>query len=433
MAKILDENFTRTLIDWYRKHRRDLPWRRDKVPYHVWVSEIMLQQTRVEAVREYYCRFMEALPTIKDLAEAEEENLLKLWQGLGYYNRVRNLQKAAQVIQGEFAAVFPQDFDSIRALPGIGDYTAGAIASICFDMPTAAVDGNVLRVMARLRNDPKDIKSAATKREVAAFLADLYPGKRKGSRGGQLAEQHKPDNMSGGAHGPGNGPCSLSGNENGDFTQALIELGALVCVPNGAPQCQACPVMEFCQAREAGTALELPVKSAKRPRRREERTVLILTCGDKVAVRKRPPGSLLGNLFEFPQVPRHLTAGAAVSQAEAWGCRPTGLTRSAKYRHIFTHVEWDMIGYYITCGAEGTGVMSTSALQSISETTGDAMEKRTEQPADPVETTEKKEVLQGKEGTPAENMLDAASFRWVTREEMENEVPLPSAFQYFWE
>ena len=494
MAKALDENFTKTLIGWYRENRRDLPWRKDRDPYHVWVSEIMLQQTRVEAVRGYYLRFMEALPTIRDLAEADEETLLKLWQGLGYYNRVRNLQKAAQVVQQNPCAAFPHTVEGILALPGIGEYTAGAIASICFGLRTPAVDGNVLRVMARLRNDPRDIKSAATKREVAAFLADLYPaspndagitdipggwntpGGRsipdgpntpKGrctsdglnSPGGRYNQDgsNTPDRGESGTSvcKEGVGLGGYGGlNDCGDFTQALIELGALVCVPNGAPQCQICPAAEFCQGREAGTALSLPVKSAKRPRRREERTVFILTCGDKVAVRKRPAGSLLANLYEFPGVGQPLTAAAAVSQAEAWGCRPLDLTRSAKYKHIFTHVEWDMTGYYITCAAEGSGLDQSdpgggaAASQScITEGSGTQLGPASlKEPApDAGENAPASDGIgnapatdgtgntHASDGTGKTPESSTAPFRWVSREEMEEEIPLPSAFQYFWE
>lgn len=347
-VKPLDRSFTAAVTGWYVANRRDLPWRQDKEPYHVWVSEIMLQQTRVEAVRDYYLRFMKALPTVEALAEADEEQLLKLWQGLGYYNRVRNMQKAARQILQKPSARFPDSFQEILALSGIGEYTAGAIASICFDQRTPAVDGNVLRVMARITEEEDDVKSSAVKRKITDLVAGLYPETG----------------------------C-------GDFTQALIELGALICVPNGKPRCEVCPAAGFCRARAAGRVMELPVKPKKKARRQEQRTVFILTCGEKVAVRQRPEGSLLGSLFEFPQAPRLLTADEAVSQAGAWGCRPLDVTRSRKYKHIFTHVEWDMTGYYITCGAEGPG-----------EPAGQA-------------------------------------FRWVTWDQVKEEIPLPSAFQPF--
>ena len=370
----LDSSFTVEVTGWYCDNRRDLPWRQDKDPYHVWVSEIMLQQTRVEAVRDYYLRFMQALPTIEALAEAEEEQLLKLWQGLGYYNRVRNLQKAARQILQNPSAGFPRTMPEILALPGIGEYTAGAIASICFDQRTPAVDGNVLRVMARLTEEEGDVKSTPVKRRFTELLAGLYPG-----------------------------------TDCGDFTQGLIELGALVCLPNGQPRCEMCPVSGFCRARAAGRVMELPVKAEKKARRQEQRTVFILSCGGRVAVRRRPKGSLLGNLYEFPQVSQHLTAGAAVSQAEAWGCHPLDVTRSKQYKHIFSHVEWDMTGYYITCGLEGTGEVSR-------EGAGDGL---------PIDGAGDSLQPEGA-GEPG-----GQAFRWVSREQLEEEIPLPSAFQPF--
>lgn len=313
MAKVIDSSFTLALTDWYRKSRRDLPWRRDKEPYHVWVSEIMLQQTRVEAVRDYYARFMKALPDVKALAEADEQTLLKLWQGLGYYNRVRNMHKAAVTVCQEHGGVFPSDYDQIRSLSGIGEYTAGAIASICFDRREAAVDGNVLRVYSRLTEDDGDIKSQAMKRRAAAYLQKLYPDKN----------------------------C-------GDFTQGLIELGALICIPAGQPRCEECPVSAYCQAREHGTAAAYPVKQAKKERKKVKKTVFILQHSDQLAVEKRPAKGLLAGLYQFPNVDRELDAEAAVSQAEAWGVRPRDLVRRTGYTHVFTHVEWEMTAYYIT-------------------------------------------------------------------------------------
>lgn len=343
-VKALDYIFTETIMTWYRQNQRVLPWRSDREPYHVWVSEIMLQQTRVEAVKSYYQRFMETLPDIKDLAEADEQTLLKLWQGLGYYNRVRNMRKAAETVREDYGGYFPRSYEDIKGLSGIGDYTAGAIASICFDEPTPAVDGNVLRVMSRLTEDYSDIKAAATKKRFTALLEKLYPKEN----------------------------C-------GDFTQGLIELGALICIPNGRPQCELCPVAGFCSARQNNTVMELPVKTAKKPRKTEEKTVFILTCQGKVAVSQRPAGSLLANLYQFPNVGQPLTAASAVSQAEVWGCRPKDLVRRIEYTHVFTHVEWKMVGYHIEC-----------------EDTNDA-------------------------------------FTWVTEDTLEKEIPLPTAFRYFWD
>ena len=243
------EKLPGALLPWYEANRRDLPWRRDREPYHVWLSEIMLQQTRVEAVKGYYLRFLDALPSIPDLADADPDALHKLWEGLGYYSRVRNLQKAARVIVEQYGGVFPSDHAAIRALPGIGDYTAGAVASICFGQPTPAVDGNVLRVTSRVDACYDPITDPKVKKAVGARLAAVYPA----------------------------GRC-------GDFTQSLMELGATVCVPNGAPHCEVCPCRDFCRARALGCQTELPVKAAKKERRVEEKTVFLLRCGERVAL-----------------------------------------------------------------------------------------------------------------------------------------------------
>ncbi len=305
------------LLPWFAEHRRDLPWRRDREPYHVWLSEIMLQQTRVEAVRGYYLRFLERLPDIAALASAPEDVLLKLWEGLGYYSRVRNLQKAAQCVMEQHDGEFPQELSAIRALPGIGDYTAGAIASICFEAPTAAVDGNVLRVILRLTvcaDSPADVR---VRRRIGEELSAVYPA----------------------------GHC-------GDFTQALMELGATVCLPNGAPQCGACPLRALCEAHAQGTELQFPTKPPKKPRRIEQRTVFVLQCGDRLAVCKRPSRGLLAGLWQLPDVPGKLETAEALRQAEQWGVHPTGILKTAERTHIFTHVQWDLRGVWLTCAAE---------------------------------------------------------------------------------
>lgn len=303
------------LLPWFAEHRRELPWRRDREPYHVWVSEIMLQQTRVEAVRGYYERFLTELPTVFALAEASEERLLKLWEGLGYYSRVRNLQKAAREVVERHGGVFPSDYDAIRALPGIGAYTAGAIASICFEQPTPAVDGNVLRVVSRLLATDAPVTDEKVRRVVTERLAAVYPA----------------------------GHC-------GDFTQSLMELGATVCVPNGAPHCEDCPLRDLCRACRAGTQRSYPVKAAKKLRRTEQRTVFILRCGDKTAVTRRPARGLLAGLWQLPDVSGKLTAQEALEQAAAWGVRPTEIERVVHRTHIFTHVQWELTGCYLRCG-----------------------------------------------------------------------------------
>ena len=330
------------LLPWFAENARALPWRADREPYRVWLSEIMLQQTRVEAVKGYYARFIKALPDIGSLAAAAPETLNKLWEGLGYYTRVRSLQAAARVIMSQYGGEFPRDFDAVRALPGIGDYTAGAICSICFGAPTPAVDGNVLRVVARLTGDTRCVDEEKTKRAVREALAAVYPA----------------------------GRC-------GDFTQALMELGATVCTPNGAPACGGCPMADLCKSRDGGWRT-LPVRKAKRARRREDLTVFVLRCGELTAVRKRGDAGLLAGLWEFPNVPGHLDAQAAVEQAAAWGAAPTELGAELRRTHVFTHVEWDMRCFALRCAAAPEG-----------------------------------------------------DLRWVTRAELEGEIALPTAFRMF--
>ena len=319
------------LLPWYEQHKRDLPWRQDREPYHVWLSEIMLQQTRVEAVKGYYSRFLAALPTIEALAQADPEQLNKLWEGLGYYSRVRNLQKAAKQVMELHGGVFPTEHSAIRALSGIGDYTAGAIGSICFGLPTPAVDGNVLRVCSRLTADSAPIDKPQTKKQLTEQLAKVYPA----------------------------GAC-------GDFTQALMELGATVCVPNGAPKCEVCPLSEICLAHRDSLETELPIKSAKKPRRQEQMTVFLLDCDGFCALRKRPDTGLLAGLWEYPHVPGDLNAEQALTQLEQWGVIPEEVKRSTEKVHIFTHVQWNMKGWYIRC-SNRPGCFTWAAEQELDQ------------------------------------------------------------------
>ncbi len=305
------------LPPWYAANARVLPWRADTQPYHVWVSEIMLQQTRVEAVTGYYRRFLEALPTVEALAEADDELLLKLWEGLGYYSRARNLKKAARKVVNELDGVFPQTCEELKKLPGIGPYTAGAIASICFEQPAPAVDGNVLRVFARYTAYPAPADTDAAKKDAAGALRPLYvPGK-----------------------------CGV-------LTQSLMELGACVCVPNGAPACEKCPLRESCRAHAEDAWSRYPVKSEKKARRTEERIVLVLRHGDRFAVKKRPPRGLLAGLWEFPNAvlkdPEN-ALGEAVAFAEALGAAPKEPERQTAYTHIFTHMEWHARVFCFAC------------------------------------------------------------------------------------
>ena len=303
---------SKPLVEWYRNQKRDLPWREDINAYKVWVSEIMLQQTRVEAVKPYYARFLNAFPTIRDLAEAEEDLLLKMWEGLGYYNRVRNMQKAAQQVMIDHNGEFPSTYEEIRSLTGIGNYTAGAISSFAFGIPKPAVDGNVLRVISRLTASYEDIMKASVRERVEEELEELIPV-----------------------------------DAASDFNQGLIELGAIVCVPNGAPKCSECPLAHLCKAHEQGIELELPVKSKAKERRIEKKTVFIFQDGDHVAIKKRPAKGLLAGLYELPNVEGHLTEDEAIKYSKQIGLSPLRIQKLEDGKHIFSHVEWQMIGYQI--------------------------------------------------------------------------------------
>ena len=337
------EKLPEALLPWYREHRRDLPWRRDKEPYHVWLSEIMLQQTRVEAVKGYYARFLDALPDVAALAACEDDRLHKLWEGLGYYSRVRNLKKAALQIMELHGGVFPHDYEAIRKLPGIGDYTAGAISSICFDAPRAAVDGNVLRVISRLTEDATPIDLPARKKEVTAALEAVYPA------------------------------------EAGEFTQALMELGATLCGPNWAPKCESCPCRAFCGGASHGTAEQYPVKLPKKGKREEERSIFILSCDGMYALEKRPETGLLAGLWQFPNAAGRLQTEQALETVEEMGLRPREITKIIERKHIFTHIIWKMQGIYL----------------EVAERSGD--------------------------------------FHWMTAAEIRNTAALPTAFRQFFE
>ena len=317
-TRMILEQLPQPLLAWYRENARVLPWRQTTDPYPIWVSEIMLQQTRVAAVLGYYDRFLQAFPTVEALAAAPEEGLMKLWEGLGYYSRARNLQKAAKLVAE--AGGFPDTYEGLLALPGIGDYTASAIASAAFGRREAAVDGNVLRVVTRLTDCYDDILDARVKKTIRAQVQAILP------------EQ----------------PADMR-----IFNQAMMELGATVCVPNGPPKCEACPAAEFCLGRMRGTAEVLPVKQPKKKRRVEEKTVFLCLKAGKVALRKRPSNGLLAGLWEFPNVDGLLDESAAARAVEAFGLQPGEWTSKLAAKHIFTHVEWHMIGY--TLEISGTG------------------------------------------------------------------------------
>lgn len=307
------------LLAWYQANARDLPWRRTSDPYRIWISEIMLQQTRVAAVLGYYARFLEAFPTVQALADAPEEQLMKLWEGLGYYSRARNLQKAAKVIA---ESGFPDTYDGLLALPGIGDYTAGAIASAAFGRREAAVDGNVLRVVTRLTDCHEDILDAGVKKTIRGQVQSAMP---------ETAVEIRV------------------------FNQAMMELGATVCVPNGPPKCEVCPARELCLGRIRDTAEALPVKKAKKARKIEEKTVFLLLQNDKVALRKRPDTGLLAGLWEFPNVEGMRAEETASHIVESWNLTPKAWYSQLSAKHIFTHVEWNMTGYVLETEGIGMG------------------------------------------------------------------------------
>ena len=313
------ENISPALLNWFYENQRVLPFRTDPSPYHVWLSEIMLQQTRVSAALPYYERFLAALPDIPALAACEEEKLNKLWEGLGYYSRVRNLQKAARIVCEQYGGELPADYDAIRALPGIGDYTAGAICSISFGIPVPAVDGNVLRVFSRLYNDPGVITDPAVKK---AFTARVM--------------EHQP-------------PAAP-----GDYNQALMELGALVCVPNGAPLCDVCPLAGLCQARAAGTALSLPQKAAPKARKLEDLTVALVESPAGFLIQQRPEKGLLAGLWQpLLWEGAAMTAEQLPSALTALGIHGvTEVKPIPKAKHIFSHIEWRMTGYTVTVKAQ---------------------------------------------------------------------------------
>ena len=331
------------LLHWYDYNARILPWRSEPTPYRVWISEIMLQQTRVEAVKPYYDRFMEALPDVKALASVDDDRLMKLWEGLGYYNRARNLKAAAQTVMEEYGGVIPDTYEELLKLKGIGEYTAGAVASIACKRPVPAVDGNVLRVVARLLANGEDVLKLSTKRWMTQEIVNIIPEDRPG-----------------------------------DFNQALMELGATVCLPNGAPKCEECPWDTVCMAHKAGTELQYPYKQPKKPRKIEKKDVYLLEWEGRYALRKRPKKGLLSGLWEFPT----LTCGQNMDNVDNILETSVELSENVDKigtgKHIFSHIEWHMTGYHI--------------------------------------------LLQKK--------IEDDKYVWVTREEMKEEYAIPSAFEF---
>lgn len=314
----LPENLPGLLLAWFDGAKREMPWRGTRDPYKIWLSEIMLQQTRVETVREYYLRFLAAFPTVRDLAAAPEEKLMKLWQGLGYYSRARHLAAAAAIVVEKYGGKFPAEPEILCTLPGIGLYTAGAIASIAFEKPVPAVDGNVARVISRLTGTRAEASDVSFRAAVSGGLAEIYPQTR----------------------------C-------GDFTQSLMELGATVCLPNGVPFCESCPLKAFCYAAAHDCASELPVRKVKKERPVSEMTVCLLENGGRIALRKRPETGLLAGLWEFPHLPGRLGKAALAASLAEWPLDLEAMTRGRTREHIFTHRKWILYPWRIVCTGKG--------------------------------------------------------------------------------
>lgn len=306
------ESISAPLLKWYGANRRILPWREEPSPYRVWVSEIMLQQTRVEAVKPYFERFLSKLPDIRALSQADEETLLKLWEGLGYYNRVRNLKKAAVQMMERYGGEMPADYEALLSLSGIGSYTAGAISSIAFGLPKPAVDGNVLRVLSRVRGDERSVSDARVRQSVERELEAVMPRE-----------------------------CP------GEFNQAMMEIGAMVCIPNGAPHCGECPLQEICKAHAQGREQEYPKKEAKKERTLEKKTVLLIRDQEKIALRKRPSGGLLAGMYEFPSLEGYRTAKEVKQYLSENGLHAIQIKALQEAKHIFSHKEWHMKGYMV--------------------------------------------------------------------------------------
>ncbi len=305
------------LLKWYDAHRRTLPWRENVSPYRTWVSETMLQQTRVQAVVPYFQRFMEAAPEVSDLASLPEEQLLSLWQGLGYYNRARNLHRAAREMTAKYGGRVPDDYGALMSLAGIGDYTAGAILSIAYGQRIPAVDGNVLRIAARLTGRGDNVLEPSVRSSFRDWIETALPEERAG-----------------------------------DFNQALMDLGAMVCLPK-APDCENCPLSPLCTARRENRQNALPVREKKSKRRTEQRTVLLLEKDGKIALRKRCGSGLLAGLWELPNVEGTLDEGQIAALLAQHRLSPVQWHHRREAKHIFTHLTWEMTVYRLAVTGDG--------------------------------------------------------------------------------
>lgn len=384
------------LLHWYEYNARILPWRDSLNPYYVWVSEIMLQQTRVEAVKGYFDRFITNLPDVKSLAECPEEKLMKLWEGLGYYSRVRNLQKAAQIIQEEYGGRLPEDYDKLLGLPGIGTYTAGAVASIAFGIPVPAVDGNVLRVTKRIACRYDDITKESIKKELWLDLKEIMP-------------QECP----------------------GDFNQALMELGATICLPNGRPKCEQCPVMHLCKAFHQDKVMELPIKPAKKERKKQKKTILLMEYQGRFALHKRENKGLLAGMWELPGMEGHIKSKDLGKKLMALGIDYEIITSLGHAKHIFSHIEWHMAGFYIRLKK-----ISTHDRPEITKERADIQTDGLDEKADilkenAVSLVDPVTILREDNKAAIADIISMDQFVWASPLELRDRYALPNAFQAY--
>lgn len=312
MSYQYSKEFQENLVQWFQKEKRDLPWRKTKDPYKIWVSEVMLQQTRVDTVIPYYENFLEKFPTVEALAEAPEEFLLKQWEGLGYYSRVRNLQAGVREVVEKYDSVVPKTRDEISSLKGVGPYTAGAVLSIAYSVPEHAVDGNVMRVLSRVLLIEDDIALAKTKKVFEKAVMELIDVKQPS-----------------------------------DFNQGLMELGALVCTPT-SPKCLLCPVRDYCGAFAEGKTTDLPIKTKKVKVKKLNYDVFVVENSEgKLLMEKRPESGLLANMWQFPMIEETTDYSAVADLAENYQLELQGQEELLALKHVFSHIVWNLSSFHI--------------------------------------------------------------------------------------
>ena len=385
-----EDPFAKALLSWYDENRRILPWREEPGPYHTWLSEIMLQQTRVEAVKGYYARFLSALPEISDLANAEEEKVLKLWEGLGYYSRARNLQKAAKKIMTEYAGEMPETFQELKKLPGIGEYTAAAIASIVYKEEIPALDGNLLRIFSRLTSYPKVVLEPEGKKLAFSFFQE-----------------------------------KMRGIDPGDFNQALMDLGSGVCLPKGEIGCKSCPLEDFCSSSKAGNPSDFPKLPEKKKRKVEQYSIFLIRHQEELMLKKRENKGLLAGLYEFYKLEGYCSEKEALEAVESLGLRPIRIKALGEAKHIFTHKEWEMLGYEVYCGDfQGEGQQEGQQEGQKEENSVILRESLI-----PEESSKAKKTVAKK--ARAKKLWEKQGYRFHSKEEIQGELSIPSAFAYY--